>query len=128
MTSTDCTRASSTESPTLERGSVQDVRTFSGTLSSNMLRPGGSWYDNELPTNRIYTRAGVINTFMYVNHDSFSYWLCQALGGHNLTDTTPGEKDKNGDDWGNNNGMPNAVIVLHNTDLGAQIHIVVSYN
>ena len=36
MTGADCTKASSTESPTLESGSVQDVRTSSGTLSPNV--------------------------------------------------------------------------------------------
>ena len=79
-----------TESPTLERDSVQDVRTFSGTLSPNvMICCDGMAAGKTMNRQQIaYNRAGVINTFMYVNHDPFSY-------------------------WGNNNGMPNAVIVLH---------------
>ena len=61
-----------------------------------------------------YIPARVLSTLSCMSITTLSLnWLCQALGGHNLTDTTPGEKDKNDDDWGNNNGMPNAVIVLH---------------
>ena len=90
MTGTDCTMASSTESPTLERGSFSDVRTFSGTLSPNVMiccdRVAAGMKMNRQQI--AYNRAGAVNTSMYVNHDPFSY-------------------------WGNNNGMPNAVIVLH---------------
>ena len=67
MVGADCTRASSTESPTLERGSVQDVRTFSGTLSPNIM----ICCDRVVAgmTTKRQQIAGVINTFMYVNHD-----------------------------------------------------------
>ena len=62
MTGTDITRASSTESPNLERGSVQDVRTFRGTLSRNVMiccdRVAAGMTINRQQI--AYNRAGVI--------------------------------------------------------------------
>ena len=91
MMGTDCTRATSTEPPTLERGSVQDVRTFRGTLSPNVkiqyVATGEAAGMTMNCQHIAYNGAGVFNTFMYVNHDPFSYLR-------------------------NNNGMPNSVIVL----------------
>ena len=66
------------------------MRTFSGTLSPNAMiccdrvAAGMTMNRQQIALNR----ADVINTFIYVNHDPSSY-------------------------WGNNNGMPNDVIVLH---------------
>ena len=85
-----CTRAYSTDSPTLEWGTVPDMRTFSGTLFANSMlccdRVAAGMTTN--CQHIAHNRAGVINTLMYVNHDPSSY-------------------------WGNNSDMPSDIIVLH---------------
>ena len=74
--------------------------TFSGTLFPNAM----IWCDRVAAGMTMkfqhiaHNGAGVINTFIYVNHDPSPY-------------------------WGNNNGMTSDVIVLHKVTLGAQIHM-----